>query len=81
MKDSKRMIFSTEVTELLHELEDLDEKKQLACSRLYTAMVIDDSIWSYLVIGRRHRYMTKEGYNDGVIYPEDPRHPSRNKKG
>ena len=74
-------IFS--VIELVDELEDLDEKKQLACAKLYHTMVVDtahtstDNFWSYLVTGRRHRYMAKEGYNDGVIYPEDPRHPGK----
>jgi len=52
---------------LIDELEELDEQRIKACAELYYTIVVGtantspDNLWSYLLIGRRHRYLTKEG--------------------
>ena len=72
-------ISSGEVVETLNKIYDLDDQKQKACAHLYATLVRDDDVWSYLVIGRRHRnindaFVTDEG---DTVYPGDPRHPGR----
>jgi len=75
----KSFISSAEVVETLHKIRDLDEQKHKACAHLYATLVRDDDIWSYLVVGRRHRYMNDAFVTDegDTVYPGDRRHPGR----
>tara|TARA_R100000995_G_scaffold84770_2_gene64717 strand:+ start:2174 stop:2377 length:204 start_codon:yes stop_codon:yes gene_type:complete len=67
MQHSKHDRRETVIVGLIDELEELDEQRIKACAELYYTIVVGtantspDNLWSYLLIGRRHRYLTKEG--------------------